>query len=97
VLDESKRTLNNITIYHIWKRKCEFQYGRGNNTPLEVIANEIWKEFTSSIWAHINHIKAKALWWIARDEMRMVPNKVATQNRRGIETEKAFLLALLLD
>jgi hypothetical protein len=61
VLNESKITLNNITTYHIWKCRCEFQYGQGNNTPLEVIANEIWKEFTSSIWAHINHIKAKAL------------------------------------
>jgi hypothetical protein len=92
VLNESKRTLNDITIYHISKCKCEFQNSQGNNIPLEVIANEIWKKFTSSIWAHINHIKAKALWWIARDKVRMVPNKVATQNLRGIEAENALLL-----
>jgi hypothetical protein len=60
--NEAKRTLNDITTYHIWKRRCEFQYNKGNNTPLAVVANEIWKEFTSSIWARINHIKPKCTW-----------------------------------
>jgi hypothetical protein len=44
-----------------------------------------------------NHIKAKLLWWIARDKVRMVPNNVATQNLRGITAENAILHAFLLD
>jgi hypothetical protein len=60
------RTLNDIATYHIWKDRCNILYGR-DVTPSVVIANNIWVEFTSTIRAKLNHIKAKASWWTYRN------------------------------
>jgi hypothetical protein len=60
------RTLNDITTFHIWKDRCNVLHGR-EITPLLIIANNIWVEFTSTIRARRNHIKAKANWWTYRD------------------------------
>jgi hypothetical protein len=63
----AKRTLNDITTYHIWKGRCNKSY-EGITMPPVIVANEIWVEFTNTIKARINHIKAKATWWSYRDE-----------------------------
>jgi hypothetical protein len=60
-LEIAKRTLNDIAIYHIWRYRCNIIYG-GKVTPSVITANEIWVEFTNSIMARVNHIKAKAKW-----------------------------------
>jgi hypothetical protein len=61
VLEIAKRTLSDIATYHIWKGRCSRSY-EGKTTPSVVTANKIWVEFTNSIMARINHIKAKATW-----------------------------------
>jgi hypothetical protein len=61
------------------------------------MADEIWVEFTNSIKAHINHIKAKAIWWSYWDEVQLVPKALATQHLKEIEAEQSTLLALLLE
>jgi hypothetical protein len=55
------KTLNDIATYHIWKDRCNVLYGR-DIMPSVVTANNIWVEFTSTIRARLNHIKAKASW-----------------------------------
>jgi hypothetical protein len=55
------RTLNDVATYHIWKDRCNVLYGR-DVTLSVVTANNIWVEFTSTIRAKLNHIKAKASW-----------------------------------
>jgi hypothetical protein len=92
----AKRKLNDIAIYHIWKGRCSRSY-EGKTMPSAVMANEIWVEFTNSIMACINHIKAKATWWSYRDKVRLVPKAVATPHLEEIETEQSILLALLLE
>jgi hypothetical protein len=59
-----------------------------------VAANKIWVEF---IMAHINHIKAKAIWWSYQDKVWLVPKAVATLYLEEIEAEQSILLALLLE
>jgi hypothetical protein len=56
------RTLNDIATFHIWKDRCNVLYGR-DIMPSVITANSIWVEFTSTIRARVNHIKAKANWW----------------------------------
>jgi hypothetical protein len=60
------RTLNDIATFHIWKDRCNVLYGR-DITPSVITANNIWVEFTSTIRARLNYIKAKANWWTYRD------------------------------
>lgn len=95
-LQRAHRTLNDICTYHIWKRRNDFAYGRRNKSPLSVIANNIWTEFTLAIVARCNHIDTKAQWWSARDEAMLVPTEVAQQNIEEIWAEKNNLTALLL-
>jgi hypothetical protein len=57
----------------------------------------IWVEFTNSIMACINHIKAKATWWSYQDEVWLVPKAVTTLHLEEIEAEQSILLALLLE
>jgi hypothetical protein len=90
------RTLNDIATYHIWKDRCNVLYGR-DVTPSVVTANNIWVEFTSTIRARLNHIKAKASWWTYRDAVRLVPKTVAEKNLEDIVVEQSILLALLPD
>ena len=47
--------------------------------------------------ARLNHIKAKANWWVYRDSVQLVPKQVATQNLKDIGREQAILSSLLLD
>jgi hypothetical protein len=54
-------------------------------------------EFTSTIRARLNHIKAKANWWTYKDAMQLVPKTIAKQNLEDIEVEQSILLALLPD
>jgi hypothetical protein len=58
MLEIARRTLNKIATYHIWKGRCSRSY-EGKTMPSAVTDNEIWVEFTNSIMACINHIKAK--------------------------------------
>jgi hypothetical protein len=53
-----------------------------------ITANNIWVEFTSTIRARLNHIKAKANWWTYRDAVQLVPKAIV---------EQSILLALLPD
>jgi hypothetical protein len=63
IIEVAKRTLNDITIYHIWKYRCKVLYEGANAIiPTIIIANNIWLEFISTLWARLNHIKAKANW-----------------------------------
>jgi hypothetical protein len=96
MLEIAKRMLNDIATYHIWKGRCSRSY-EGKITPSAVMANEIWVEFTNSIMARINYIKAKAIWWSYRDEVWLVPKAVATLHLEEIEAEQSILLALLLE
>lgn len=96
-LDVLRRTLNDITTYHIWRRRCGYKYGEGDDAPAPIIANNVWTEFTSTIRARMNHIKAKANWWRYRDGVQLVPHDVATQNLDDIEIEQNILSTLLLD
>ena len=95
-MEIAKRSLNDIVTYHIWKDRCNALY-KGDSTPPMVVANEVWTEFTHTIMARVNHIKSKANWWRYRDEVRLVPNEVATQHLEEIEEEQSILLALLLE
>jgi hypothetical protein len=61
------------------------------------LAKNIWVEFTSTIRARLNHIKAKASWWTYRDTVRLVPKTVAKKNLEDIVVEQSILLALLPD
>jgi hypothetical protein len=88
------RTLNDIATYHIWKDRCNVLYGR-DVMPSVVIANNIWVEFTSTIRARLNHIKAKASWWTYRDAVQLVPKTVAKKNLEDLVGEQSILLALL--
>ena len=47
--------------------------------------------------ARLNHIKAKANWWVYRDSMQLVPKQVTIQNLKDIGREQAILSSLLLD
>jgi hypothetical protein len=62
-----------------------------------ITANNIWVEFTSTIRARLNYIKAKANWWTYRDAVRLAPKAVAEQNLEDIEVEQSILLTLLPD
>jgi hypothetical protein len=63
IIEMAKHTLNDITTYHIWKYRCKVLYEGANAIiPTIIIANNIWLEFTSTLWARLNHIKAKANW-----------------------------------
>jgi hypothetical protein len=64
---------------------------KGITMPLVITANEIWVEFTNSIMACINHIKAKAIWWSYWDKVRLVPKAVATQHLEEIEVKQSIL------
>jgi hypothetical protein len=64
--------------------RCSRSY-EGKTTPSAVTANEVWVEFTNSIMARINHIKAKATWWSYQDEVWLVPKAVATLHLEEIE------------
>jgi hypothetical protein len=90
------RTLNDIATFHIWKDRCNVLYGR-DITPSVITANNIWVEFTSTIRARLNHIKAKANWWTYSDAVRLVPKTIAEQNLDDIEVEQSILLTLLPD
>jgi hypothetical protein len=97
-LEVAKHTLNNIATYHIWKYQCSILYDGNEKITLAVItANNIWIEFTSAIKARLNHIKAKADWWVYRDCMQLVPKQVATQKLADIGKEQAILSSLLLE
>jgi hypothetical protein len=56
-----------------------------------------WLEFTSILWAKLNHIKAKANWWVYRDEMQLVPKTIASQKLEDIAAEQTTLLNLFLE
>ena len=97
-LETAKRTLNDIVTYSIWRYRCKVLYeGREHIIPSVVTANNIWLEFTSTIMAILNHIKAKANWWVYRDSVQLVSKQVATQNQKDIGREQAILSSLLLD
>ena len=70
---------------------------RGDDLPREIIANNVWVEFTSTLQARYNHIEAKATWWRYRSEVHRVPIPVADQKLADIETEQNLLLSLLPD
>jgi hypothetical protein len=92
----AKCTLNDITTYHIWKYRCKVLYERANTIiPTIIIANNIWLEFTSTLWASLNHIKAKTNWWVYRDEVRLVPKTI--QKLEDIAVEQTALLSLFLE
>jgi hypothetical protein len=90
------RTLNDIATFHIWKDRCNVLYSR-DIMPSVITANNIWVEFTSTVRARLNHIKAKANWWTYRDAVRLVPKTITKQNLEDIEIEQSLLLALLPD
>jgi hypothetical protein len=73
----------------------------GANTiiPIIIKANNIWLEFTSTLWARLNHIKAKANnnWWVYRDKVRLVPKTIASQKLEDIAIEQTALLSLFLE
>jgi hypothetical protein len=97
-LEIAKHTLNDITMYYIWKYRCNILYdGDEKVTLAAVTANNIWVEFTTTIKARLNHIKAKADWWVYRDFMQLVPKQVAAQNLADIRKEQAILSSLLLE
>jgi hypothetical protein len=60
-----------------------------------ITANNIWIEFSSTIRARLNHIKAKANWWNYRDAVQSVPKTITKQNLEDIKVEKSILLTLL--
>jgi hypothetical protein len=90
------RTLNDIATFHIWKDRCNILYGR-DIMPSMITAKNIWVEFTSTIRAKLNYIKAKANWWTYRDAVQLVSKAIAEQNLEDIEVEQSILLALLPD
>jgi hypothetical protein len=90
------RTLNDIATFQIWKDRCNILYSR-DIMPSMITANNIWVEFTSTIRAKLNHIKAKANWWTYRDAVQLVPKAIAKQNLENIEIEQSILFALLPD
>ena len=97
-LETAKRTLNDIVTYSIWRYRCKVLYeGREHIIPSVVTANNIWLEFTSTIMARLNYIKAKANWWVYRDSVQLVPKQAAIQNLKDIGREQAILSSLLLD
>jgi hypothetical protein len=71
-------------------------YGRDIMLSM-ITANNIWVEFTSTIRARLNHIKAKANWWTYKDAVQLVPKAIVKQNLEDIEVKQSILLALLPD
>jgi hypothetical protein len=64
--------------------------------PTIIIANNIWLESTSTLRARLNHIKAKANWWVYRDEVRLVPKTITSQKLEDIVAKQTALLSLFL-
>jgi hypothetical protein len=97
IIEVAKCTLNDITTYHIWKYRCKVLYKGANAViPTIIIANNIWLEFTSTLRARLNHIKAKANCWVYRDKVRLVPKTIASQKLEDIAAEQTALFSLFL-
>ena len=62
-MDTMRRTLNHITSYFIWRMRCSIWYSDEVATPPLITANEVWKEFETTLEARLKHIDTKDKWW----------------------------------
>ena len=58
-----RRILNHITSYFIWRMRCSIVYYDKVATPPVVTANEVWKEFETTLIARLKHVNTKDKWW----------------------------------
>ena len=63
-MDTMRRTLNHITSYFIWRRRCSIVYSDEVATPPVITANTVWKEFKTTLKARLKHVATKDKWWV---------------------------------
>ena len=65
-MDTMSKTLNQITLYFIWRMRCSIIYSDKAATPPVITANTVWKEFETTLKARLKHVTTKDKWLATR-------------------------------
>jgi hypothetical protein len=96
-MDSMRRTLNHITSYFIWRKRCGIWYSGEETTPPITTANGIWKEFETTLKARRKVVATKEKWWKDRVRAGEAPTAQADEALTVMRAEAAEAKVVLED